>query len=67
MHSHLNREVSTTLVVRAGERIVARKDIVIPARGQLQDAVLWSPRETGEIELTLSLPKEEDEHLHEED
>jgi uncharacterized membrane protein len=61
VHSHLDREVSTTLVVRAGERIVARKDIVIPARGQLQDAVLWSPRETGEIELTLSLPKEEDE------
>ena len=61
VRSHLDHDVETTLTVRQGERTVARKDIVIPARGQLQDAVLWSPRETGEIDLTITIPEQEDE------
>lgn len=59
--SHLDYDVSTTLSVMVGERSVSRKDITIPAHGQLQDAILWLPRETGEVDLQLRLPLEAEE------
>ena len=56
IRSHLSHEVETTVLVNVGERTVTRKQITIPAGGQLQDALLWSPRETGEVDLRMVLP-----------
>ena len=61
INSHLDYEVETVLSVMVGERAASRKEITIPANGQLQDAILWSPRETGEVDLKLSLPIEAEE------
>lgn len=61
--SHLPRDVKTavTLFDALGEAV--RKEIVIPANGEVEDAVLWTPRETGEASATLKLPVEADEAL----
>lgn len=61
INSHLPYDVTTVLTVKNGERTAGRKEITIPAHGQLQDAILWSPKETGEIDLQLSLPIEAEE------
>ena len=61
IRSHLEHEVVTTMLVNVGERITTRKKVTIPPRGQLQDAILWSPRDTGEIDLRMTLPPEQSE------
>ena len=61
INSHLDYEVSTVLSVKRDERTVSRKEIIIPAGGTLQDAILWKPRDTGELDVQLSLPIETDE------
>jgi hypothetical protein len=64
VQSHLPREVKTTISLRSdGQRDEAKKEIVIPPAGELQDAILWSPRAVGEASLTLKLPVEPDEAL----
>ncbi|MFA6543077.1 MAG: hypothetical protein WCS99_01545 [Limisphaerales bacterium] len=61
--SHLPREVKTQLIIDAGDGEEVKKDITIPAGGQLQDAIVWSPRNVGEQTITLRLPPEADEAL----
>lgn len=61
IQSHLPREVNTTVSLKAGEMVVASKKVTIPARGQLQDAVLWYPQRDGTEKLTLQIPVEQDE------
>jgi hypothetical protein len=56
IRSHLTNEVRTTIVLNDGTREEIRKEIVIPARGQMQDTILWYPRSVGEISLTLRIP-----------
>src|SRR5207253_10059921 len=38
-------------------------EITIPSLGELQDAILWSPRSVGDVTLALKLPVEPDEGL----
>lgn len=53
---------SNTNEIRAEIRLVdsarqeVKREIVLPPGGQVQDALLWYPRDTGDIDLTLSLP-----------
>jgi hypothetical protein len=61
VRSQLDREIETSVIVRAGERIASRKQILIPAFGELHDTVLWSPRDVGETVLNLSIPVQEGE------
>jgi hypothetical protein len=56
IRSHLTNEVRTTIVLNDGTREEIKKEIVIPARGQLQDTILWYPRSVGDVALTLNLP-----------
>ncbi len=42
--SHLPREVKTTVTISDNFGESARKDITIPAKGEVEDAILWSPR-----------------------
>lgn len=63
VRSHLPREVKTTLTLDDGSDEPTRKEIVIPPLGELQDAVVWSPRRMGEFNLQVKLPVEPDESL----
>jgi hypothetical protein len=63
--SHLPREVKTAISITDNFGESARKDIVIPANGELEDSILWSPREEGEITATVKLPVEADEAIAE--
>lgn len=56
IRSHLTNEVKTTIVLQDGSKEETRKEIVIPAQGQMQDTILWYPRNVGEVDLTLKLP-----------
>jgi hypothetical protein len=61
VHSQMDRDIETSVIVRAGERIASRKRILIPAFGELHDTILWSPRDVGENALKLSIPVQEGE------
>jgi hypothetical protein len=65
IRSYLPREVRTVVGVFNGAREETVKEIVIPAQGDLEEVILWSPRAIGEVELTLRLPLEPDESLEE--
>ncbi|MBI4664132.1 MAG: VWA domain-containing protein [Verrucomicrobia bacterium] len=65
IQNFLPREVKTVISLLDGGREEAKKPVVIPASGDLQDAIVWSPRSVGERTLTLSLPREPDETLPE--
>jgi hypothetical protein len=63
--SHLPREVKTTvsIVDQGGE--VASKQITIPPNGEVEESILWAPREAGEVTATVKLPMEPDEAIAE--
>ncbi len=63
VRNHLPREVKTTVSVMIEGRAASKKEITIPAHGQLQDAILWSPRAVGEVDLKLSLPVDPEERI----
>ncbi|HEY1171714.1 MAG TPA: VWA domain-containing protein [Verrucomicrobiae bacterium] len=61
--SHLPREVKTTLVLREENGDEIKRPITIPALGDLQDSIIWSPRIIGDFSLKLQVPVEADEAL----
>ncbi len=63
IRSYLPHEVKTvvTLVDTNGEEL--KKEILIPAQGELQDAIVWSPQLIGEFDLKLKLPVQPEETL----
>ena len=61
--SHLPREVKTTVTISDNFGESAKKDITIPAQGEAEDSILWSPREVGRINATVKLPVEPDEAI----
>jgi len=63
--SHLPREVKTTISITDNLGESAKKDITIPAQGQVEDAILWSPREVGKVTATVQLPVQPDEAIAE--
>jgi hypothetical protein len=63
--SHLPREVKTTVTISDNFGESAKKDITIPAQGEVEDSVLWSPREVGNVNATVKLPVEPDEAIAE--
>ena len=65
IRSFLPREVKTTISLLDGTRVETKKEITIPAQGEMQDAILWFPRNVGDTTLTLQLPVEPDEGLPE--
>jgi hypothetical protein len=63
--SHLPREVKTRISIVDAKGEIAAKDIVIPANGNLEDSILWSPRAAGEVQATIKLPVQPDESIAE--
>jgi hypothetical protein len=63
--SHLPHEVKTTISISDNFGESVKKDITIPANGEVEDSILWSPREVGEITATVKVPVEPDEAIAE--
>jgi uncharacterized membrane protein len=63
--SHLPREIKTTISISDNYGESTRKDITIPPNGDLEDSILWSPREVGDITATVKLPVQPDEAIAE--
>lgn len=63
--SHLPREVKTAVSISDNFGESASKSITIPPNGEVQDSVLWSPRQVGEVAGTVKLPVEADEAIAE--
>src|SRR5690606_26494022 len=63
VRSHLPREVKTVVTLFDGRREETKKEIIIPASGELQESILWSPRSVGDVDLSLRFPVEADESL----
>ncbi|MBM3831986.1 MAG: VWA domain-containing protein [Verrucomicrobia bacterium] len=63
VRNHLPREVKTVISLFDSKLEETKKEIVIPALGELQEAIVWSPRAVGERSLALRLPIEADEGL----
>jgi hypothetical protein len=59
--SHLPRDVRTTVTLQGPDGVEATKEVSLPALGQLQDAIVWSPQREGVSTLLLKLPVEKDE------
>jgi hypothetical protein len=65
IRSYLPHDVKTAVTLFEGRREETKKEIVIPAMSELQEAILWSPHSVGDVALTLRLPVEPDESLPE--
>ena len=61
IQSHLDSDVKTTITLESQHGVETTKDITIPARGLLQDTLIWMPTEEDNHKLTLSFPKSRDE------
>lgn len=65
VRNHLPREVKTVISLFDSGREETKKEITLPALGELQEAIVWSPRTVGDRDLTLKMPVESDETLPE--
>lgn len=64
VQSFLPREVRTAVTLNTAKGTEVRKEIVIPPFGQVQEALVWSPRALGEYLLSLRLPAQPEEYLN---
>jgi len=53
----LPREETVTLEMKSSNGEVITKEVTIPAMGRLQDVMLWRPDRSGDVKLTLTIPK----------
>ena len=63
--NHLAREVRSAVILEDGKKELARREVTVPAHGELQEAIVWFPRAAGETPLRLRIPVEPDEGLPE--
>jgi hypothetical protein len=63
--SHLARQVKTTVAIYDGQGQQAKKEITIPPNGEVEDAILWSPRAAGETTGSVKVPVEPEESIAE--
>jgi uncharacterized membrane protein len=61
VQSHLSRDVKTRAQLVVGGAEATSKDLVIPAHGQVQDAVMWYPQRDGANSLVLKVSVEREE------
>lgn len=57
------REIETNLELKEGEKILATKKVYLPGETELQEAIVWDPKEVGEKELSVHLQLQADELL----
>lgn len=61
LNSSLAENHTTTVTIKTSETETLSREVTIPAMGRIRDTLLWTPRETGDYELTLTLPKASNE------
>jgi uncharacterized membrane protein len=61
VQSHLPHDVRTKVTLTSANGVLASKDVVIPAQGEVQDAMFWQPAREGAWELAVRVPAEPDE------
>ena len=55
--SSLPREFQTTVVLKASNGDTVEKDIRIAPMGRTNDLIVWKPKETGDLTVSLEVPK----------
>lgn len=63
IESALPREYVTTVTLRTSDGDEASKEVRIAPMGRTTDWIVWKPKETGDYVLTLTVPKQADEAL----
>ncbi len=63
IRSYLDHEVKTEITLVDPTWDEVKKEITIPANGELNDTILWLPRAIGEATLTLKIPVQPDEGI----
>ncbi len=63
IRSSLPREVKSAVSLYSPDGVAASKPVTIPAFGEVQDSLVWSPVDAGAYDLSLKLPVEPDEAL----
>ncbi len=58
-------EVETRLILQVGETILSQKSVILPAETELQEAIVWDPKEVGELDLSIHLKPVSNELLTE--
>lgn len=61
--SHLPRLVQATVTMSDMKGVVAQKAIMVPAFGEAEDSLVWSPSEPGDYNMQVNLPVEADEAI----
>ena len=65
VQSALPREHETTVTLKTSTGEVISHPIRIPAMDRVEDAILWTPKDTGDVELTMTVPFHESELVKE--
>lgn len=63
IRSFLSQEIKTTVSLYDGSREESKKQVTIPANGELHDTILWFPRNVGDVNLALKVPVQTNEML----
>ena len=63
IESSLPRETSAVVVLKSSDGEEVTKDLRIAPMGRTSDALIWKPKAAGDYTLTLSVPKQADETI----
>jgi hypothetical protein len=63
--STLSRDYSVPVTLAIEGGIELTKDIIVPAKGQVRDALFWKPEEVGDVSMTLTVPPHANEAITE--
>ncbi len=63
--SSLPRDYTTSVTLRASDGDEVTKDVRIAAMSRTADALVWNPKAAGDYTLTLTIPKQADETVSE--
>lgn len=64
VESSLPREYATTVRLRTSDGDEVAKDVRIAPMGRTTDAVVWKPKASGDFTVTLEIPVQGDEAVH---
>ncbi len=63
VESSLPRDYTTTLVLKTSEGEEVKHEVKVAAMGRTSDAIVWKPEHVGDYTLTLTVPKQADETI----
>lgn len=63
IESSLPRETKVAVTLTPSEGAAVSREVTIPAMGRLNETILWTPAETGDFELTVAVPVDEQEMI----